>query len=174
MEKPCLSCGALIEPRWTGRPALYCSVPCRRVAEYAVRRATRRARWQDIRFVTFADIELQEVRWDFVAVTCDPCARTGGRSRIFLPLLGDVSAVFLSEVEDGGCFACARPGVGRGACSPGKCLGKRAGPCRTRFCPSADDVGLLSAAVYCRLNFRSGILSGVPRSVRRPRRARRS
>jgi hypothetical protein len=40
VEKPseCVSCGALLDQPETGRPRVYCSVPCRRAAEYELRR----------------------------------------------------------------------------------------------------------------------------------------
>jgi hypothetical protein len=40
VEKPseCVSCGCLLDQPETGRPRVYCSVPCRRAAEYELRR----------------------------------------------------------------------------------------------------------------------------------------
>jgi hypothetical protein len=40
VEKPaeCVSCGSLLSQPATGRPRVYCSVPCRRAAEYELRR----------------------------------------------------------------------------------------------------------------------------------------
>lgn len=40
MEKPaeCVSCGNALEQPETGRPRVYCGVPCRRAAEYELRR----------------------------------------------------------------------------------------------------------------------------------------
>lgn len=38
MSKKCLTCGAAVAARSTGRPLTYCSKGCRRVAEYEIRR----------------------------------------------------------------------------------------------------------------------------------------
>ncbi len=40
MEKPaeCLMCGTALEQPATGRPRVYCGVPCRRASEYELRR----------------------------------------------------------------------------------------------------------------------------------------
>jgi len=41
VEKPCLKCGAPLTSPPTGRPPRYCSVGCRRAAEYELRRIQR-------------------------------------------------------------------------------------------------------------------------------------
>src|SRR5262245_65836804 len=38
----CVKCTRAIETNGTGRPAIYCSVPCRRSAEFEIRRLVRR------------------------------------------------------------------------------------------------------------------------------------
>lgn len=42
VEKPCKSCGAPLAVSSGGRPADYCSTACRRMAEFAIRRVSKR------------------------------------------------------------------------------------------------------------------------------------
>jgi len=39
VSRTCKTCGTTIKTRSTGRPALYCGTPCRRMAEFEIRRA---------------------------------------------------------------------------------------------------------------------------------------
>jgi len=41
MQLKCKKCGTAMEPPETGRPPTFCSVPCRRAAEYEITRINR-------------------------------------------------------------------------------------------------------------------------------------
>lgn len=60
MEKPnlqCIKCGSLLAPKaGTGRPAIYCGEPCRRLVEYETRRLDRR--------IAAYELELRGLRYD--------------------------------------------------------------------------------------------------------------
>jgi predicted nucleic acid-binding Zn ribbon protein len=51
----CVKCGGVVEQRATGRPRRFCSVGCKRSAEYERRRLDRRLVWMEEELVHIRD-----------------------------------------------------------------------------------------------------------------------
>jgi predicted nucleic acid-binding Zn ribbon protein len=51
----CVKCGRVVEQRATGRPRRFCSVACKRSAEYERRRLDRRLAWMEEELVHIRD-----------------------------------------------------------------------------------------------------------------------